>query len=89
MTLVKYERVCTYLTDYFAKNSNYNLILDLMRGLTRLGKENCKTRRDTFKFCNLVRLILEIWLYMEIEILLKQEHTVGNASDQGPMCVFH
>ena len=26
-----------------------------------LQKDNCKTRRETFKFCDLVPLILEIW----------------------------
>ena len=28
-----------------------------------LGKDNCKTRRETFQFWDLVRLILEVWLY--------------------------
>ena len=26
-----------------------------------LDKDNCKTRQDTFKFCDLVCLILKIW----------------------------
>ena len=30
-------------------------------GLNGLGKDNCKTRRETFKFWNLVQLILEVW----------------------------
>ena len=37
----------------------YIFILDLTPGLNRLGKDNCKTRRESFKFCDLVRLILE------------------------------
>ena len=31
-----------------------------------MGKDNCKTRRDTFKFGDSVRLILEILSYMYI-----------------------
>ena len=33
---------------------------DLTPGFIGLGKDNCKTRRKTFKFSDLVRLILEI-----------------------------
>ena len=29
-----------------------------------LGKDNCKMRRETFKFWNLVRLVLEVWRYV-------------------------
>ena len=29
----------------------------------RLHKDNCKTRQETFKLCDLVHLILEIWQY--------------------------
>ena len=29
--------------------------------LTRLGEDNRKTRRETFKFWNLVGLILKVW----------------------------
>ena len=43
--------------------SNYIFILDLTHGFNRLGKDNCKTRRETFEFWDLVRLILEIWWY--------------------------
>ena len=38
---------------------NYIFILDLTPGFNWLGKDNCKTRRGKFKFCDLVRLILE------------------------------
>ena len=34
-------------------------ILDLTHGFNGLGKDNCKTRRETFKFWDLRRLILE------------------------------
>ena len=44
--------------------SNYIFILNLIRGFNRLGRDNCKTRRETFEFWDLVRLILEIWGYM-------------------------
>ena len=35
-------------------------ILDLTPGFNGLRKDNCKTRRETFKFSYLVRLILEV-----------------------------
>ena len=35
-------------------------ILDLTPGFIGLGKDNCATRRETFKFGDLVRLIFEI-----------------------------
>ena len=34
-----------------------------VHGFKRLGKDNCKTRRETFKFWDLACLILEIWWY--------------------------
>ena len=39
--------------------SNYIFILHLIHGFNRLGKDNCKTGRETLKFWDLVRLILE------------------------------
>ena len=38
-------------------------ILDSTPGFNRLHKDNCKTRWETFKFWDLVCLILEIWWY--------------------------
>ena len=43
--------------------SNYNFILDWSPGFNGLGKGNCKTRRETFKFWDLVGLISEILRY--------------------------
>ena len=40
--------------------SNYIFILDLTPGVNGLDKDNCKTRRETFKFWDLLWLILEI-----------------------------
>ena len=40
--------------------SNYIFIHGLTPGLNGLGKEDCKTRWESFKFWDLVRLILEI-----------------------------
>ena len=40
--------------------SNYIFIIDLTPGFSGLGKDNCKTRRETFKFWDLVHLVLEI-----------------------------
>ena len=41
--------------------SNYIFMLALTPGFNELGKENCKTRRETFKFWDLMKLILEVW----------------------------
>ena len=41
-------------------DANYNFILDLTPGFNGLGKGNCKMTRVTFKFRDLVHLILEI-----------------------------
>ena len=43
--------------------SNNIFILDLTPGFIELGKDNCKTKRETFRFWDLVRLILEILRY--------------------------
>ena len=40
--------------------SNYIFIIDLTPGFNGLGKDNWKTRREIFKLCDLVRLILDI-----------------------------
>ena len=41
--------------------TNYIFILDLTLGFNGLRKVNYKTRRETFKFWDLVRLTLEVW----------------------------
>ena len=43
--------------------SNYIFFLQLTLGLNILRKGNCKPKRETFKFWDLVRLILEILQY--------------------------
>ena len=45
--------------------SNYIFILNLTNGFNRLGKDNCKTRGETFKFWDSVRLILETLRYIQ------------------------
>ena len=40
---------------------NCIFILDLTPGFNRLHKDNCKMRWETFKFGDLVHLILETW----------------------------
>ena len=45
-------------------SSNCIFIIDLSRGFSGLGKDNCKTRRETIKFWYLIRLILKLWRYM-------------------------
>ena len=41
--------------------SNYIFILDLTPGFNGMGKNSCKTRRETSRFWDLVRFILDIW----------------------------
>ena len=41
--------------------SSYIFILNLELGFIGMDKDNHKTRCEAFKFCDLVRLILEIW----------------------------
>ena len=40
------------------RSSNYIFILDLTPGFNGLSKDNCKMRRETFKFWDLMSLIL-------------------------------
>ena len=44
--------------------SNFIFIIDLTPDLNGLGKDNYQTRRDTFMFWNLARLILETLRYL-------------------------
>ena len=41
----------------------YIFILDWIPSFTGLGKDNCKKRRETFRFWDLVRLVLEVLRY--------------------------
>ena len=59
--------------------NNYIFIPDLSCGLSGLGKDNCKTRREAFKFW-ILPLILEVWRYThkpirlgKVEVLLEQD----------------
>ena len=51
-------------SDVFRTSLNYIFIIDLTSGFGGLGKDNSNTRRETFKFSDLMRLILEIWRYV-------------------------
>ena len=53
--------------------SNYIFIFQLTLGFNILRKDYCKPRGETFKFFNLVRLILEILRYLH-------GHALGNQS---------
>ena len=46
--------------------ANYIFILDLTPGFNGLSKDNCKTRLETFKFWDLMRLILEVLGYFRL-----------------------
>ena len=47
--------------------SNYIFILDLISDFKGFGKDRHKTLRESFKCCDLVRLILETWRYTMIQ----------------------
>ena len=44
--------------------STTSSFFNLTPGLNGLGKDNCKTRRETLKFLDLVHLTLEVWQYI-------------------------
>ena len=44
--------------------SKHVFILDLTPDFNGLGKDNWNKRRETFTFCDLVRLKLEVWRYL-------------------------
>ena len=46
-----YRRCCKYILN-----------CDLTHVFSGLGKDNCKTRRETFKFCDLLSFILQVWI---------------------------
>ena len=50
--------------------SNYIFILDWTPGFNGLVKDNCKTRREIFKFWDLLWLILEVWPYFIMNVTL-------------------
>ena len=60
--------------------SNYIFILDLTHGFIGLGKYNCKTRREAFKFGDLARLILEVLRYMITLIMADGIQYFGNGN---------
>ena len=47
---------------------NYIFILYLTPGLNGMGKDNCKTRRESLKFWDLVHFILEGWQYISFQV---------------------
>ena len=57
--------------------SNYIFILNLTHGFNRLGKDNCKTRGETFKFWDSVWLILEIWWYVHFICRVLQRTSIS------------
>ena len=69
---------------------NYIFILDLTHGFIGLGKDNCETRRETFKFGDLVRLIFGILRYSASNYARccheKFHERVGTHYRFGPFC---
>ena len=66
--------------------SNYIFILDLTPGFNRFGRDKCKTRRETFKFLDLVHLILDIlWYNFNDPVLAMVTTRIGT---QVCLCIF-
>ena len=55
--------------------SNYIFILNLTPGFNGLGKDNCKTSRETLMFGDWVRLILENWRYINKKTYEQKQKT--------------
>ena len=53
--------VVNRIVDHCRGFSNHIFILDLTPGFNVLGKTNCKMRRQTFDFSDVLHLILEVW----------------------------
>ena len=51
---------------------NYIFILDLIPSSNGLGKGNCKTKRESFKFWDLVQLILELSQQFAMLVIILQ-----------------
>ena len=51
---------CSWSIAY-RRCSNHIFILDLTPGFIILDKDSCNTKQETFKFWDLVCVILEIW----------------------------
>ena len=60
--------------------SNYIFILDLTPGFKGLGKDDFKTRWESFKFWYLVRLILEILRYITLNFRGQMSRSSSSSS---------
>ena len=56
--------------------SSYIFIVDATTGLNGLGKDNCKKRRESVKFWDLLHLILEILQYFTCDDSLRHIHVI-------------
>ena len=57
--------------------------------MDQLGKDNCKMRREAFKFLDLLCLVLEVWLIIfELIIMLQKPYSVANLW-KSPLTVHH
>ena len=65
LSLDELKSTIHYIIFTYRQVSNIiRTLVDSIPGFIGLGKDNCKTRRETFKFGDLVRLILEILRYI-------------------------
>ena len=62
---------CSWSIAY-RRYSNYIFTLDLTPGFNGLGKDNCKMIRETFKFWDLMSLLLQVWRYLLISAAYKR-----------------
>ena len=84
------------LVDHSAcrRCSSYIFFLDLTPGLNWLGKGNCKTIRESFKFLDKVRLVLDVLRYIFLMLhmgmfqyhmrrFIVRSHNVSKVGDRG------
>ena len=67
--------------------SNYIFILDLIPCFIGIGKDNWKTRLETFKFWDLMWLILEIWWQSSFSIIEKRNPMLNHGGRVTHICV--
>ena len=67
--------------------SNYIVIPDLAPGFNGRGKDNWRTRQEIFIFFDLVRLILEVWRYVELNV--PGIDSLDTETGEQDVCRFH
>ena len=81
--------VCNIIVYHSWRCSNYIFILNFTRGVNGLDDDSCKTRRETFKICDLVRLMLEILRYWQILNIISPTAYIGHGKEAKTIAKAH